>query len=129
MCTAFFAFFTEDNKEESKEETKQETPKFVLFFNRDERINRKAVKWVIMYICFRVERYGDVICGIDVKTDTTWLAINTKTHRVAFLTNFRTKENELEREWMSRGSLVKQWVDLPEDPSSEKDYISSVMTK
>ena len=35
----------------------------------------------------RLEQYGDILCGMDKGTGTSWLAINTKTKRVAFLTD------------------------------------------
>ena len=55
----------------------------------------------------------NVVCGIDVQTQSTWFAFNTKTGDFACLTNFRTQRNRtLKKKYQSRGFLVLEYVKI-----------------
>ena len=62
------------------------------------------------HIWNRLEQYGDILCGMDKGTGTSWLAINTKTKRVAFLTDAGLKLVPKPIDCKSRGLLVMDWV-------------------
>lgn len=60
------------------------------------------------------------MCGIDVPTQSTWFAFNTKSGDFACLTNFRTQRNRtLPKKYDSRGFLVLEYVKI-NDESIEK---------
>jgi uncharacterized protein with NRDE domain len=56
--------------------------------------------------------FQNIICGIDVSTGTTWLAFNRLTGDIAFLTNYRTKNNDSQdsKLFETRGTLILEYV-------------------
>lgn len=89
MCVTFFEF------------TKGEG--FWVVFNREE-----SPYWVSNNLSY----HGDLLYSEDLITGTTWFAYCPKNGRLAFLTNFDSKEED---EWIfdestpSRGTLVLAW--------------------
>ena len=97
---------------------------FILLFNREEVRTRTALQ---------AQKNGDIICGIDLKTSSiedniynTWLALNIKTGRIAFLTNFRSPKNNVKQGWKLRGALVKNWVEV-ETPQQELEFTQDLL--
>ncbi len=77
MCITYFQVFNNDHP-----------LKYFVAFNREEHIDREAVTLSFL------DKYPNIICSVDKKTGTTWLAFNKKTGDLAFLTIYRTKKNE-----------------------------------
>ena len=71
------------------------------------------------------EKYPNILCGIDVDTQTTWLAINKSTGDVAFLTNYRCIGNSNKTEkFSSRGNLIFEYVKAGDTSITDKLYHS-----
>lgn len=62
---------------------------FMLAFNRDEMTYRESQPARFL----EDQSMPNIICGIDVQTNSTWLAFNKETGNLCFLTNFRTPTN------------------------------------
>ena len=94
MCVTFFKVATKGKI------------RFVIGFNRDEDIERKAES-----LQFLTE---NIVCGVDKETGTSWLAFNKKTGNFAALTNFRQPPNpeNAKREFVSRGKLILEYVKI-----------------
>ena len=97
MCVTFFKSFSSDSSSNLS---------FILLFNREEVRSRANTV---------AENKNGIICGTDLQTGTTWLAINTKLRKIAFLTNFRSPQNNERRKWKMRGELIKRWVEIESD--------------
>lgn len=66
-----------------------------------------------------------IICGIDVQTNSTWLAYNKLTGDVCFLTNFRNPNNYIQnKKYSSRGFLVIDFVKINDPTIDKKPYDS-----
>jgi uncharacterized protein with NRDE domain len=107
MCITFF-----------KLDPTSPTFPLILAFNRDE-------------VTYRLSKPAgfhfspSIICGIDIQTNSTWLAFNKATGDLCFLTNFRTPSNyNQQKRYGSRGFLVSDFVRIndPDIPISEKRY-------
>lgn len=94
MCVTFFRIST----------TKK--IKFVIGFNRDEDIERKAEN--LQYLT------PNIVCGVDVETGTSWLAFNKLTGNFAALTNYRQPPNpeNAKKKFSSRGHLILEFVKI-----------------
>lgn len=104
MCITFFI------------QSNEEFP-FVIVFNRDELTTRLAEP-----LRFQGARgMPNIVCGIDVATQSTWFALNKKTGDFACLTNYRTSRNRLLlRKYDSRGFLVLEYVKINDPDIKDK---------
>ncbi|CAI2374076.1 unnamed protein product [Moneuplotes crassus] len=94
--------------------------KLCVYFNRDEYIDREAEK---------LQAHGDILCGKDKETGTSWLAYNKKTRRIAFLTNYRASTPNIPdvgENPPSRGELIMNWV---KTDISREEYTQDVFSK
>jgi uncharacterized protein with NRDE domain len=67
----------------------------------------------------------NIICGIDIQTNSTWLAFNKLTSDVCFLTNFRNPANyeaTRTKSYSSRGFLVMDYVKLNDPTIRTKSF-------
>ena len=113
MCITFFRIA-------SKEEKDCEFP-FVLAFNRDEMTYRHSTEAQFL----TQQGMDNIICGIDIQTNSTWLALNKLTGDVCFLTNFRNPNNYLQnKKYSSRGFLVIDWVQINDHSIKEKRFFT-----
>ena len=95
---------------------------FVIAFNRDEVVTREAEP-----LRFQTHRsMANIVCGIDVRTSSTWFAFNKRTGNFACLTNFRTVRNhaKTEKTYESRGSLVIDYVKIDDEDIFEGDRMT-----
>ena len=90
----------------------------VVAFNRDMDVGRES-KQLDFHPNFK-----NIICGLDILTGTTWLAINIKTGHFAMLTNYRTPNNKVEKKYESRGNLILEYVKISDAsiPADKKQY-------
>ena len=91
----------------------------LLAFNRDEVTYRQSKPASFLG--------SNIICGIDIQTNSTWLAFNKASGDLCFITNFRTPSNYNQRKrYGSRGFLVSDFVRIrdPEIDYSQKRYKS-----
>lgn len=68
-------------------------------------------------------KHSSIICGIDKLTGTTWLAFNKLTGDLAFLTNYRTKTNNLNKKYVTRGNLILEYVKINDSSISKSDKL------
>ena len=106
MCITFFKVGIKDRV------------KFVIAFNRDEGLDREAEP-----LGFHKE-FQNIICGLDVKTGTSWLALNKSTGDFAALTNYRTIKEDLTCDYSSRGNLILEYVKIRDKAIKNKKYQS-----
>ena len=116
MCTTFFKFY----KPTPQQNGYSSNFKLVVAFNRDMNESRECTQ--LSYH----EKFKNILCGLDVLTGTTWLAINTQTLDYAMLTNFRTPDNWVNKPYQSRGHLILEFVKINDDsiPAEDKQYQS-----
>jgi len=80
----------------------------MLLFNRDENKGREALP-----LDFWTEINQYVIGGLDVKSQGSWLALNTKTMNLSFLTNYAEAAYvPFTDTKYCRGNLVKSFATL-----------------
>ena len=99
MCTTFFKIYKSNSK----------GLRFVVAFNRDEDPNRKSkmLGWH--------PDFANILCGIDVQTGTSWLAINISTGDFAMLTNNRIVKADEKQAYTSRGNLIMEFVKIRDE--------------
>ena len=61
--------------------------KRIILFNRDESINRKAVPLDIQAALHP----SQIMCGMDLEANGTWMGINVENGNYGFLTNYENK--------------------------------------
>ena len=67
-----------------------------------------------------------MLCGLDYKTGTSWIAINIKTGDLAFLTNYRCDGDAIKTvKFSSRGRLVLDYAMANDDAIPIKNYSST----
>ena len=95
---------------------------FVLAFNRDEVTNRLSLPASFQ----TAQGMPNIICGIDIQTNSTWLAFNKATGDVCFLTNFRkpANYNQPGKKYSSRGFLVIDFVKINDSDIKDKNFHS-----
>lgn len=106
MCITFFKFAT------------QGPYKFIIAFNRDEDLDREAEPLNFL------KEFPNIICGLDKKTGTSWLALNRSTGDFAVLTNFRTVRANRPGDYASRGILILEYVKIRDETIKNKKFTS-----
>lgn len=76
--------------------------------------------------CSQLSRHPDypnIMCGVDLDSGTTWLAINTLTLDFAMLTNYRCPKKGTAKPYQSRGHLILEFVKINDPTISSEDKL------
>ena len=85
--------------------------RFVIGFNRDEDTNREASP-----LDYHKE-FPNILCGLDKRTGTTWMALNKSQGDFAVLTNYRSIHSRRVEgvDYESRGNLILEYVKIRDE--------------